>query len=75
MAPFYGWVQLPQEPLRGGSLLFTSLLFTFLKQTKSKNNSLTDHLFLNKLWHIISIFQTSLGIIYGFRLDASEDRL
>ena len=46
-----------------------------LKQIKSENNSLSNHLRLYRLGHIRSFIHPSLGIIYGFRLDASETML
>ena len=46
-----------------------------LKQTKSKNNSLSDHLFFYRLWYIRSYIHSSLDIIYGFSPDASKNRL
>ena len=45
-----------------------------LKQTKSENDSLSDHLFFYRLWHIRSFIHLSLDIIDGFRIDASESR-
>ena len=45
-----------------------------LKQTKGENDSLSDHLFFYRLWHIRSFIHLSLDIIDGFRIDASGSR-
>ena len=42
---------------------------------RSENNSLSDHLFFYRLWHIRSSIHSSSEIIYGFCHDASENRL
>ena len=57
---------------------FCALTFTTcsrLKQIKSWINSLLDHLFFYRLWHIRSFIHPSLDIIYGFRLNARKIRL
>ena len=46
-----------------------------LNQTKNGNNSLSDHFLFYRLWHITSFIHSSLDIIYGFRIDASKNRL
>ena len=43
-----------------------------LNQAKSESNSLPDHLFFYRLWHIKSFIRPSLDIIYGFCLDAKH---
>ena len=45
-----------------------------LSQAKSESNSLPDHLFFYRLWHIKSFIRPSLDIIYGFCLDTRESR-
>ena len=41
---------------------------------QTKDNSFSFHVFY-RLWHIGSFIHSSLDIIYGFALDASESRL
>ena len=53
----------------------TSITCSKLKETKSENNSFSDHLFFYRPWDIRSFIHPPLDIVYGFRLDASENRL
>ena len=46
-----------------------------VKQVKSESNSFSDHLLFHRPSHIRSPIHQSLEIIYGFCLDARENRL